>query len=408
MLDIREAQRLVLDHVPPARSLEVIITEAWDHWLAEDVLADRDIPPFNKSVMDGFALHAEDATNAPITLEVVGETRAGAVPDFRIGHGQAARIMTGAIVPEGADAVQIVEKTESLDAGRRIRILEPVKNGAHIAPVGNEVKRDARVLETGRYIGPAEMAVLATFGRHTIKIWQKPGAAVLTTGDELVPVHETPAEAQIRDSNAYALLAQLKMLGVRADYLGIARDDKNDLRKKIAQGLKYDVLVLTGGVSMGKYDLVEDIFAEFGVQVYFEKVAIKPGKPAVFGRKDGTVVFGLPGNPVSSYVTFEYFVRPAILKWMGAGETGLLTIKAELKNAVRQKPGRTSFLPAWLEYQDDKWFVEVLPWKGSADIVAFSRANAMFIFPKELDTYPAGATVEVLFLDDFFKRAKRL
>lgn len=404
MLDISEAQKIVLENVPPGKPEQVTLSQALDHRLAEEVVADRDIPPFNRSAMDGYALRAESTDSAPVVLDVAGESRAGIVPTFTISRGQAAHIMTGSIVPKGADSVQVVEKTERLDGGSKVKILEPVKPWANISPQGNEVKRNAVVLETNRYIGAAEMAALATFGYQKVKVWKKPSVAVIATGDELVEVHQTPDVGQIRNSNAYALLAQLWYLGAKTTYLGIARDDKNDLREKITEGLKSEVLILTGGVSMGKYDLVEELFAELNVKIYFDAVSIKPGKPAVFGSKESTLVFGLPGNPVSSYVTFEYFVRPAILKLMGAKARGLMNIRAELKNAIRQKPGRTALLPAWTDYAHDKWVVEVLPFKGSADIVAFSRANSMCLFPKHLDAYETGDMVDVLLLDDFFKR----
>lgn len=407
MLDVKLAQDMVLQNTPAGRKTVRPLAAARDHYLAADVAADRDVPPFNRSAMDGYAVRAEDVRATPATLNVLGESRAGLAPQISVRPGQAVRIMTGAAVPDGADGVQMVEKTESLDDGCRVRILEAVETGANIAPRGHEVHQGEVVLAAGRYLGAAELAVLATFGQTEVTVWQKPTAALLATGDELVDVGTTPTGAQIRNSNSYALQAQLELLGLRAENLGVARDNKEDLRAKIGRGLSYDFLLITGGVSMGQYDLVEDVFAEFGVRVFFEQVAIKPGKPVVVGRKGDALVFGLPGNPVSSYVTFECFVRPALLQWMGRPHHGgLQSVTAQLKQRVKQKPGRTAFLPAWTDGEEGGWRVEALPSKGSADIVAFSRCNSLLVFPKDEVLYETGATVSVLLLDDFFRRVR--
>lgn len=399
MLDIYQAQRIVLDNLPAPRVAEVSLAEALGHYLAREVRADMDIPPFDRSAMDGYALRASDLASLPALLEVVGEARAGVVPEVEIGPGQAARIMTGAALPRGADSVQIVEKTEELEGGRLVRVLEAVEPGANISPRASEARAGEVVLETGRYIGAAEIAVLATFGRARLSVFAKPTVALLSTGDELVEYEQAPGPGQIRNSNAPALAAQLALLGLRPDYLGIARDHLDDLRAKIERAFERDIAILTGGVSMGAYDLVEQVFAELGVRVYFEKVAIKPGKPAVFGRRGETVVFGLPGNPVSAYVTFEWFVKPAILKLMGSPAPEPARTTALLLADARQKPGRTALLPAWTEFSEGRYRTKLLPWKGSADIIGFARANSLLIFPAERESYRAGDTVEVIMLE---------
>lgn len=406
MLDIYEAQRIVLENLPAPRLAEVSLIEALGHYLAREVRADMDIPPFDRSAMDGYALRASDLASLPALLEVVGEARAGVVPEVEIGPGQAARIMTGAALPRGADSVQIVEKTEELEGGRLVRVLEAVKPGANISPRASEARAGEVVLETGRYIGAAEIAVLATFGRARLSVFARPTVALLSTGDELVEYEQAPGPGQIRNSNAPALAAQLALLGLRPDYLGIARDHLDDLRAKIERAFERDIAILTGGVSMGAYDLVEQVFAELGVRVYFEKVAIKPGKPAVFGRRGETVVFGLPGNPVSAYVTFEWFVKPAILKLMGSPAPEPARTTALLLADARQKPGRTALLPAWTEFSEGRYRTKLLPWKGSADIIGFARANSLLIFPAERESYRAGDTVEVIMLEDHLRRRR--
>lgn len=406
MLDVQEAQNIVLQHTPPGRAVTLPLESAPDHYLAVDVIADMDVPPFDRAAMDGYALRAEDVQATPAFLEVIGESPAGLVPTFTIGHGQAARIMTGAVVPAGADAVQMVEKTEAGEAERRVRVLMPVGVGDNITRRGVEVRRGQKVLTAGRYLGAGEIAVLAMFGHVSVLVWQKPTVAVLATGDELVEPCENPKPGQIRNSNSYALAAQLRTVGLQATRLTVAKDTKADLRMRIVEGLAYDLLLLTGGVSMGKYDLVEEILAELGIAVFFDHVAIKPGKPVVFGRKGDGLIFGLPGNPVSSYVTFECLVRPALLKWMGGPTDALLMVTGELENRIKQKPGRMAFLPAWSVWDHGRWSVKVLPSKGSADIVAFSLANSLFVFPKDRTVYEPGDPVSVLLLDDFFRRRR--
>ncbi len=406
MLDIYEAQKIVLENLPAPRVAEVSLIEALGHYLAREVRADMDIPPFDRSAMDGYALRASDLASLPALLEVVGEARAGVVPEVEVGPGQAARIMTGAALPRGADSVQIVEKTEELEGSCLVRVLEAVEPGANISPRASEARAGEVVLETGRYIGAAEIAVLATFGCARLSVFARPTVALLSTGDELVEYEQAPGPGQVRNSNAPALAAQLALLGLRPDYLGIARDHLDDLRAKIERALERDIAILTGGVSMGAYDLVEQVFAELGLRVYFEKVAIKPGKPAVFGRRGETVVFGLPGNPVSAYVTFEWFVKPAILKLMGSPGPEPARTTALLLADARQKPGRTALLPAWTEFSNGRYQTELLPWKGSADIIGFARANSLLIFPAERESYRAGDTVEVILLDDHPRRKR--
>ena len=406
MISVEEAQELLVSNLPDPRVEQMPFQSSLGYVLAGDLRATRNVPPFLKSSMDGYALIAADVESTPVELKVVGKSRAGGGMPGRIKNGEAMSIMTGAPMPGGADAVQIVEKTQISADGKKVTILEPVEAGANVVEPGFEAKEGEIVIPAGRLIGPAEIAVMATFGHCHVKVYGKPSVALLATGDELVEFHETPRMDQIRNSNAYCLINQLLLLGIQADYLGIARDDRDELRSKILSGLQHDVLIITGGVSMGEYDLVNGIFRELEFKVLFSKVAIRPGKPTVFARKGQTLIFGLPGNPVSALIAFECFVRPALGRMSGMKKAELPRMQGELLSEVRQIPGRTAFLPAWAFWEKEGWKVEPLPWKNSADIIGFARANATFIFPREKDLLRRGDRVELMLLPDFVVRQR--
>ena len=258
------------------------------------------------------------------------------------------------------------------------------------------------MLQAGTYLSPAAIGLLATVGREEVSVYRRPSVAILVTGDELVEVGEKPVGGQIRNSNAYALYHQVRQTGCEARLLGVARDNVADLTGKIAAGLQEDVLLVSGGVSMGDLDLVEDVFAEQGVDVFFDKVAIKPGKPTVFGRRGGTLVFGLPGNPVSASTVFEIFVRPALRKLMGFASVQPLLLEAELRGTLKSKTRRTYYAPARAYVKDGRLFAEALPSKGSADVLAFARSNAYAIVPSEVDELYPGQSVTVFLRQEFF------
>jgi len=404
MISIDEALSRILSNLPPRRVERVGLPDCLGRVLAEDLAATTDIPPFSRSAMDGYALRAEDVANTPARLRLAGEVRAGGGDPGAIKAGQAKAIMTGAPIPEGADAVQTVEESQTSADGREVVILKPVQKGENIRPRGAETARGGVVLEAGRYIGPPEVAVLATFGFPDIPVWGKPRVALIATGDEIVEAGETPRPDQIRNSNAPSVSAQLRYMGLESDYLGIAADTKEALRLLIGEGLKRDVLIITGGVSVGEYDFVKDVFEEFGLQIIFSKVAVRPGKPMVFARQGDRLVFGLPGNPVSTCVTFEIFVRPALGRLCGHLKPELPRVRGVLLRAVRQRRGRTSFVPAWAEEKPDRWEIDPVQWQGSGDIIGFARANAVFIFPRERDFMASGEGVEALLLPDYSKR----
>jgi molybdopterin molybdotransferase len=408
LIPLEEAQEIVLSNTPRLPIEEVDFQEAPGRVLAEDIASDIDLPPFPRSMMDGYALRSEDARATPTRLDVVGVIPAGTFPPFRIESGQAAQIMTGAPVPEGADAVQIVEETRVV--GDQVEILEPVQPDQYVVARGSEVKIGDVVLKKGTHLDPAAVAVAATAGRVRMKVGRKPRVAVIATGDELVPPSEKPGPGQIRNSNGFSLAAQARMVGAQVTYLGVAADDTESLEELIRNGLTYDVLLLSGGVSMGRLDLVEEVVGTFGVKILIEKVAVKPGKPTVFGvAPKGNIVFGLPGNPVSTMVTFELFVRPAMAKMEGSGKPWRPYLQAVLTGPLSSRGPRRAFLPGWLEPSGEGKLPAAHPItsRGSGDIVAFSKANALLVLPENLDRLEAGHGVQVYPLDSFLFKEDR-
>jgi molybdopterin molybdotransferase len=313
--------------------------------------------------------------------------------------GQAASIMTGAPVPDSADAVVMVEYSER--QGNQVLISKSIAAGDNVVPVGSEAKRGARLLEPGMRLDHAAIAVAASVGRAHLLIYSKPRVAVLSTGDELVEIEVPPGPNQIRNSNSYSLAAQIKEAGGEPVLLPIARDESLHLRELIADGLECDLLLLTGGVSMGKYDLVEQVLAEFNAEFFFTGARIQPGKPIVFGRVPsddaaGTYFFGLPGNPVSTMVTFELFARPMLEALAGMTPRKLVFLHAQLKSDIKTKTGLKRFLPAVVSGEFERAEVELAKWEGSGDIASTARANAYIVIPPDRERIPAGEWVAVL------------
>jgi molybdopterin molybdotransferase len=407
MIPVERALEIVLSRVSPLPPEEIDFADAPGRILREDVAADTDLPPFRRSGVDGFALRAADTASAPARLKLVGSIPAGTYPDFRIGPGEAASIMTGAPVPEGADAVQMVEESREEEDG--VVLLSSVSPGQNVAPRGAEVLRGEVVLRNGTRLDPAAVAVAATVGRTRLSVGRRPTVSVAATGDELVHPKETPGPGQIRNSNGFSLLAQCRSVGIEARYLGVARDTEASLRELIERGRESDVLLLSGGVSMGRYDLVEKVLRDFGVKILVDAVALKPGKPLVFGTgDDGKLVFGLPGNPVSTMVTFELFVRTALARLEGAPNPVREILGARLLDRLSNRGPRRAYLPGWLRAGGHGELVaEPIPTKGSADIVAFSKANSLLIVPEDRDGLEPGERVSVYPLDSFLHKEDR-
>jgi molybdopterin molybdotransferase len=405
ILSFEEAYRTVQQQagaLRPERTEQVALesADAAGRILAQDIAADRDMPPFPRSARDGFAVRSADVAKVPASLLVIAEIPAGTAPDVTISEGQAAEIMTGAAVPPGADAVVMVEHTRRQDD--HIEILNSVSGGANVVPAGAEASRGDILLRSATRLTPAAIAVAASVGATHIRVFARPRVAIVATGDELVEVTEQPGPVQIRNSNSYSLAAQVAAAGGAPVRLPIVRDTTESLREGLKEGLRHDLLLLAGGVSAGKYDLVEPVLAELGAEFLFTGTLIQPGRPLVFGRirrseaASPVCFFGLPGNPVSTYVTFHLFVRPIIAALAGAAPEPLLFLKARLKQEVRTRTGLTRFLPALLSGEFERSEVALLPWQGSGDVVTTAQANCLMVIPPDRQSITAGEMVSVL------------
>lgn len=402
MVAVTEALRIVLDNTPELEAEEVALAESLGRVLAEDVHADVEMPPFDRSMMDGYAVRAGDVACAPVRLRLAGSIRAGELPERALLAGQALQLMTGAPLPEGADAVQQVEKTRRVEDG--VEILAAVERGQNVARRASEVARGERVLERGVLIDAASIGVLATFGKARVRVGRRPTLALLATGDELVEPERTPTGAQIRNSNGYAVAAQATAAGARVDWLGTVGDERQRIAQAIRPGLTGEVLVVSGGVSEGVFDLVEAVLAELGVEVLFTRVEIKPGAPLVFGRRGRLLVFGLPGNPVSAQVTFDVFVRAALLRLQGARAVSRPRVEVELLAPLSNRSRREAYLPVRVRSLEGRLVAEPLRSMGSADVAAHARANALAILGAARERAQAGERAPALLLANFLER----
>jgi molybdopterin molybdotransferase len=422
LLSFEEARSIVEDYAstlrPKGRELLGLL-DARGRVLAEPIHADRDFPPFARAARDGYAVRAADLENLPASLEVIGEVKAGAAPAQipLLTPGKAAAIMTGAAAPGGADAVVMVEYTTRL--GNRVEITRGVASGENIVPAGSEAKRGERLLAAGALMSYPEIAVAAAVGRSRLLVYSKPRIAVLSTGDEVVDVDVPPGLNQIRNSNSYSLAAQIHAAGGEAVLLPIAPDELGRLRELLKEGLEWDLLLIAGGVSMGKYDLVEQVLADMQAEFFFTGAKIQPGKPIVFGRvgcgggapatgpgeasaRETVAVdhykyfFGLPGNPTSTMVTFELFARPVIESLAGMAARKLIFLQAKLKTAIKTKTGLKRFLPASLTGEFEAAEVGLVRWQGSGDVAAVARANCYVVVPPNRERIEAGEWTPIL------------
>jgi molybdopterin molybdotransferase len=389
-LTFTEARESVLREVCAIGEGESIpLGEADGRVLAESVTADRDYPPFPRSARDGFAVRAADL---PGELSVIGEVRAGEVFRGSIGPGEAVEIMTGAPLPEGADAVIMIEHVER--QGDRVITKRTQASGDNFTPRGAEAKQNEAVLTPGTRVGFAEVAAAVMTGRQCASVYRRPRVAILPTGDEIVETGEKPRDFQIRNSNAWSLAVQVRRAGGIPEILPIARDNYESTHASIELGLQADLLLLSGGVSAGKYDIVERVLADFGATFFFDRVLIQPGQPLVFGSARKKFFFGLPGNPASTMVTFELFARAAIEKLSGVSTISLPLLRARLTREFHHKTGLTRFLPAHLS--DDGAAITPEPWQGSGDIASLARANAFLVAEADREAWAAGDDIRVM------------
>lgn len=390
-LSFEEARACVIAQAGARRATPVVREVGLDcaagRVLAREARADRDYPPLGRSVRDGFAVRS---ACTPGSLRVIGEVRAGEFPRSEVGDGEAMEIMTGAPVPAGADAIVMVEHVTR--EGERI-VSPAARPGQFISPQGCEARQGEILIPAGRRLDYSAVALLATIGVTRPAVFARPAVAILATGDEIVEPEQQPAAHQIRNSNVHSLAAQVARAGGEPSILPVARDDREATRALIELGLESDLLLLSGGVSAGKYDLVEEVLAGLGAEFYFDRVRIQPGQPLVFGRAREKFFFGLPGNPASTMVTFELFARAAIELLGGQAETMLPIAQARLAAAFHHKPGLTRFLPAWLSGDG---MLTLVPWQGSGDVPAIARANAFLVADSGRETWAAGDAIQVL------------
>ena len=403
MIAVEEATHLILDQIHPLGRERLNILQSLGRVLGEDIIARRHIPPWDNSAMDGYAVRWQDIQRAPskkgVVLTVLADLPAGRIFTGEVGSGQAIRIMTGAPLPRGADTVVQVEETKKFND--TVRIFARPEKGKNIRRAGEDVKAGERVLEEGTVLRPAHIGLLASMQRSIVSVYEVPRVAILSTGDELLEIDEPWEEGKIVNSNSYSLTAQVLDCGALPLQLGIARDRAGDLAEKIQQGLAADILVTSGGVSVGDYDLVKGMLKELG-KMNFWKVAMRPGQPLAFGMVFGKPLFGLPGNPVSSMVSFEQFVRPSILKMSGHRNLFRPALKAILREDISKKAGLVYFLRCRFIPQEEKIFVSTTGEQGSGILSSMVKAQGLIVLPREQTLARAGEEVKVVILDPSF------
>ena len=401
MIQVQEALDKILTKIQFKGVEKVSLDQALGRVMAEDVVSRINNPPLDNSAMDGYAVIAGDIQSAtpenPVKLEMVEEIAAGYTAKGTLKPGQTMRIMTGAPIPPGADAVLMQEDTQK--DGDSILCLDRADVEENIRRAGEDIKIGESVLKKGTTLSPAHIGMLAVIGRSQIAVGQRPTVAILSTGDEILELDETPEGPQIFNSNGHMLAAQIKSAGGIPVYLGIAKDTEEDLMEKFAWALKADIVVSSGGVSVGDYDLVKSTLQKMGQEMLFWKVAMKPGKPLAFGRIGKTPIFGLPGNPVSSFVSFEQFVRPSLRKVLGCSDLSHKTVQAKLTRTINKKPGRLHFLSSIVSWTDGEYTVTPAGEQGSGILKSAANANGLLIFPLEAEEIKQGQEVAVQLLE---------
>jgi molybdopterin molybdotransferase len=404
MLSVTDAQKMILNEVKLISVEKALVTSALNRVLAEDVVAGISHPPWDNSAMDGYAIRAQDVAGAsrstPVSLKVVQEIQAGRVSEYQLKPGEAVGIMTGAPIPPGADAVVEVEETRLEET--TVKIFREVWSGKNIRKRGENVQAGEKVLAQGGLLGAPEIGLLALLGKTSIPVYQQPVVAILATGDELTDLDEPLREGQIYNSNSYALWGQVQEAGGTPRLLGIVRDNKEEFRERLKTGLDSDVVLISGAVSVGKYDFAREVMVELGVKIRFWTVAIRPGHPLVFGTHNSTLVFGLPGNPVSTMVAFEEFVRPVLLKMQGRRDIYPPVVEAILMEPFRNHLGRIHFVRAIVQYQSasggGEYQVRPAGPQGSGILMSMVKANSLIVLPADCEKVEAGEKVRVQLL----------
>lgn len=402
-VSVADARSIILGSLTPLAGEMVPILEAHRRVLHEDVVADAMIPPLDCSAMDGYAVIAADTRGAspesPVSLRVIGENQAGGPgAGEAVTPGTAVRIMTGAPMPQGADAVVKVEETQ--ERGGLVRVFGATAPYRNYRVAGENIKRGDVVLYRGDRLGSADLGILASLNRDTVRVYRQPRVAVISTGDELAGLGEEMEFGRIRDVNAYALCSEVERYGGRPAYLGIARDTLDDVREMFLKAADYDVVISTGGASMGRYDFVKDIYGDLGIEIKFAWVKVRPGKPCAFGVKGGRLFFGLPGNPVSALTSFIQFVRPALLRLMGARRINKPVVSAVLKEDIRGKQaGKVHLLRGVFGVEGNQLFVSTTGDQKSSVFRSMSNANCLIVIPESVAEVRAGQSVAIQLID---------
>lgn len=398
MTPIKEAKKIVLDSVHPLDYENVSIMEAYNRVLCEDIVSDVMIPSADASAMDGYAVIASDTNgasiNSPIRLRVIGEVRSGGpAAGKKITQGTAIGIMTGAMIPAGADSVIEVEYTEEEDG--YVKIFDEAIRYKNCRFAGESIRKGDKVLRQGARLSSADVGILASLNYKTVKVYRQATVAIISTGDELIDVGKEVQAGQIRDSNAYSIFSEVKKINALPHYLGITKDTLQDVKEIISKALESDVVISTGGVSKGKYDLVKKAYADLGIEIQFENVNVKPGKPCTFGKKGNKLIFGLPGNPVSALTSFIQFVRPALLSLMGAKNINQPVVNAFLEEDIKKQSGKVHLLRGLFTIRNNDFYVATTGNQKSSVLSSMSKANCLIMLSENIANIRAGEKVPI-------------
>ncbi|MCQ4925663.1 molybdopterin molybdotransferase MoeA [Tissierella carlieri] len=401
-ISIEEAKEILLNQDIKINTIDIPIVESLGYVLGEDIISDINMPPFDRSPLDGYALKSDNIKDAskenPIVLEVIDYVPAGYVSSRKIENGQAIRIMTGAKIPEGADVIIKYEDTEFTD--KDVKIFNYLKPNSNIVKMGEDIEEGDIVLKKGHLIGPADIGIFATLGRGIVKVYSKPKVAILATGDELIDIDEIPREGKIRNSNSYTIAAQIKRIGGQPVILGICRDKIEDIKNKLKDSLEWaDMVITTGGVSVGDADLVKEAFQEIGGEILFWKVNMKPGTPIAVAKYGNKLIFGLSGNPAAASITFEKFVRPTILRLMGKSKLNLVKVESTLENEFTKVSNQNRYVRAITYYKDGQFFTKLPNKHSSGVLTSLSGTNSLFYIRAGNGPFENGDKIEVEILD---------
>ncbi len=401
-ITISEAHKLLLNEKINTNRIELPILDSLDHVLAEEIISNMNMPPFDRSPLDGYAFRSEDTLNAgkdtPIILKVIDNIQAGYVSKKKIEKGQAIRIMTGAKIPDGADVIMKYEDTEFTDD--EVKIFISLKPNSNIAKMGEDMKVGDLILKEKTIIGPAEIGILASLGKSHVKVYAKPRIAILATGDELIGISDPLKEGKIRNSNSYFLAAQIKRLGAEAVILGTAKDNLTDTSSELSSALKWaDMIVTTGGASVGDADIIKEAFKEAGAQLLFWKVQMKPGTPIIAAKYEDKFLFGLSGNPAAAYITFEKFVRPSILRLMGKPKSNLMKVRSILESDFAKVRKQNRYVRAFTYKENGKYYTKFPDSHSSGVLSSMAGTNSLFLVESGKGPYHSGDEIEVELLN---------